>query len=143
MDDPTSHRVDKGKGRARTQDEEASETTPLLASASGSLTSSRDIPIQHPNGARRRLYSRLVSVFLITLSFTVLVFVLLAIVAYSWRSRASTISPEEIIQKALVVRGPDRIDVLNATSEDGLWLLVPHLVLAFLFVDFLQSRYIS
>ncbi|EJF58295.1 hypothetical protein DICSQDRAFT_110426 [Dichomitus squalens LYAD-421 SS1] len=124
MDDSNSRRIDKGKGRAHVQDEEASENTPLLGSASGSLSSSRDIPIQHPNATRRRIYSRLVSVFLISLSFTVLVFVLLAIVAYSWRSRASATRPEEIIKKALIVRGPDRVDVLNATSEDGIWLLV-------------------
>ncbi|KAI0685437.1 hypothetical protein C8T65DRAFT_592279 [Cerioporus squamosus] len=120
--DVTTHRVDKGKARA--PDEQPTEQTPLLASGSGSLNSSRETSVEHPTATRRRLYSRLLSVFLITLSLCVLLFVLLAIIAYSWRSRASTTRPEEIIQRSLVVRGPDRVDVLNATSEDGVWLLV-------------------
>ncbi|RPD60580.1 hypothetical protein L227DRAFT_593329, partial [Lentinus tigrinus ALCF2SS1-6] len=120
--DATPHRVDKGKARAH--DEQPTEQTPLLPSGSGSLSSSRDTSVEHPTATRRRLYSRLLSVFLVSLSLCVLLFVLLAVVAYSWRSRASTTRPEEIIQRSLVVRGPDRIDVLNATSQDGVWLLV-------------------
>ncbi len=123
MDDSNTRHVNKGKGRAHTQDEEPSENTPLLASVSGSLTSSRDGSVEHPNATRRRLYSRLLSVFLISLSICVLLFALLAVVAYTWRSRASTTRPEEIIEHALVVRGPDRVEVLNATSEDGVWLM--------------------
>ena len=124
MDDPHPRHVDKGKGRAQGQDEEPSENTPLLASASGSTTSSRDVSVEHPNATRRRLYSRLLSVFLISLSLCVLLFVLLAVIAYTWRSRASTARPEEIIEHALVVRGPDRVEVLNATKEDGVWLML-------------------
>ena len=80
--------------------------------------------MEHPTAARRRLYSRLLSVFLISLSLCVLLFVLLAVVAFSWRSRASTTRPEEILQRSLVVRGPDRVDVLNATHGEGVWLMV-------------------
>lgn len=122
MDNPPP-RIDKGKGRAH--DDEPTEHTPLLASGSGSLTSSsRETSIEHPATARRRLYSRLLTVFLISLSFCVLLLALIAIITYTWRSRASTTRPEEIIQRALVVHGPERVDVLNATSEDGVWLLV-------------------
>ncbi|TFK89417.1 hypothetical protein K466DRAFT_486948 [Polyporus arcularius HHB13444] len=120
--DAASHRVDKGKARA--PDEQPTEQTPLLASGSGSLTSSRETSLEHSNATRRRLYSRLLSVFLLSLSLCVLLLILIAIVAFSWRSKASTTRPEEIIQRSLVVRGPDRIDVLNATSEDGVWLMV-------------------
>ncbi|PIL28659.1 hypothetical protein GSI_08702 [Ganoderma sinense ZZ0214-1] len=123
MDDPNPHHVDKGKARAHAQDQEPSENTPLLASGSGSLASSRDRSVENPNAARRRLYSRLLSVFLISLSVCVLLFVLLALIAYAWRSRA-TARPEEIIEHALVVRGPDKVEVLNATQEDGVWLLL-------------------
>ncbi|OBZ76471.1 hypothetical protein A0H81_02995 [Grifola frondosa] len=49
---------------------------------------------------------------------------LVVVVVYSYRSRASNISPEEILQRALVVRGPDRVDVLNATNDHGVWLMV-------------------
>ncbi|KAH9934536.1 uncharacterized protein BXZ73DRAFT_89597 [Epithele typhae] len=118
MDLPEPQRVDKGKGRAVA----ASETTPLLAS--GSVSSSRNPSVEPPHAARRRLYSRLLSVFLVTLSFCIFLFAVLAIIAYSWRSRASDTHPEEIIKRALVVRGPDRVEVLNATSEDGVWLMV-------------------
>ena len=122
MDVPDPHRVDKGKGRAR--EEVPTENTPLLGSTSGSLASSREASVEHPTAARRRLYSRLVSVFLITLSFCVLFFVLLALIAYSLRSRASDTRPEELISRALTVRGPDKVEVLNATAEDGVWLMV-------------------
>ena len=124
MDDPNPRHVDKGKGRAHVQNQEPSENTPLLASVSGSRTSSRDVSAEHPSATRRRLYSRLLSVFLFSLSFCVLLFVLLAVIAYTWRSRASTARPEEIIEHALVVRGPDRVEVLNATSEAGVWLML-------------------
>ncbi|KAI0672036.1 hypothetical protein C8Q78DRAFT_971601 [Trametes maxima] len=121
MDTPTTRRTDKGKARA--QDVEPTEDTPLLASTSGSL-SSRDASVEDPRAARRRLYSRLLTVFLISLSSCVLLFVLVAIIAYSYRSQASHIPPEEILQRALVVQGPDRVDVLNASRTDGVWLLV-------------------
>ncbi|KAI0760888.1 hypothetical protein BD413DRAFT_593969 [Trametes elegans] len=121
MDANPPRRLDKGKTRAH--DVEPTEDTPLLASTSGSL-SSRDTSTEHPHAARRRLYSRLLSVFLISLSLCVLLFALLAIIAYSYRSQASHIPPEEIIQRALVVQGPDRVEVLNASHTDGVWLLV-------------------
>ncbi|CDO77356.1 hypothetical protein BN946_scf184787.g5 [Trametes cinnabarina] len=117
----TAARVDKGKARAC--DAEPTEDTPLLASTSGSLSSGdeHELSIQPP---RRRLYTKLLTVFLISLSLCVLLFVLIAVVAYSYRSQVSQIPPEEILQRALVLRGPDRIDVLNASSSDGIWILV-------------------
>ncbi|KAI8989245.1 hypothetical protein BD414DRAFT_439907 [Trametes punicea] len=116
-DSAVSRRVDKGKAPAR--DAEPSEHTPLLASTSASL-SSLEATFQH---SHRRLYSRLLTVFLTSLSLCVLVFVLIALMFYSYRSHAYQIPPEEILQQALVVQ-PDRIDVLNASSTDGIWLMV-------------------
>ncbi|KAI0658184.1 hypothetical protein C8Q70DRAFT_918182 [Cubamyces menziesii] len=116
-----SCRPDKGKARAH--DVEPTENTPLLAS--GSL-SSRDTSVEHvnPRAARQRLFSQLLTVFLISLSLCVLLFVLLAVIAFSYRSHASQIPPEEILERALVVEGPDRVDVLNASATDGVWLMV-------------------
>lgn len=44
--------------------------------------------------------------------------------AYSYASRASLLSPDEIIDKAVVFEGPDRLDVLNVTDDGGIWLEV-------------------
>ncbi|KAI0922585.1 hypothetical protein AcV5_009518 [Taiwanofungus camphoratus] len=111
--------VDKGKARARSP--EPNEITPLLGSASGSVTSGEE-PENTPYG--RRLYSRLVTVFLISLSLCILTLILLVLIIYSYRSRAVSASPNEILQHALVVRGPDRVDVLNTTGDGGIWLTV-------------------
>ncbi|KAI0634439.1 hypothetical protein C8Q77DRAFT_1056136 [Trametes polyzona] len=121
MDATDTVRLDKGKARAH--DVEPTEHTPLLASTSGSLSSSRDTSIEHPQ-AQRRLYSRLLSVFLISLSICVLGFVLVAIIVYSYSSHASQTPPEAILQRALVVQGPDRVEVLSASETEGLSLLV-------------------
>lgn len=115
-----SLRVDKGKARA--QDAEPTEHTPLLASTSTSL-SSRDASIEHPH-AQRRLYSRLLSVFLISLSVCILAFALVAIIAYSYGSHASQLPPEELLRRTLVVQGPDRVEVISASSTEGVLLLV-------------------
>lgn len=110
-------RIDKGKARARSP--EPTEDTPLLGSASGSYTSRNE-----PETLPRRLYSRLVSVFLISLSFCVLAFIFVVLIVYSYRSRAVSASPDQILQHALVLRGPDGVDVLNSTGDGGVWLLV-------------------
>ncbi|KAI0819367.1 hypothetical protein BC628DRAFT_1476289 [Trametes gibbosa] len=121
MDTTPTLRIDKGKSRA--QDAESTEHTPLLASTSTSHSSSRDTSIEHPQ-APRRLYSRLLSVFLISLSVCVLVLVLVAIIAYSYGSHASQMPPEELLQRALVVQGPDRVEVISASRTEGVLLLV-------------------
>lgn len=51
-------------------------------------------------------------------------FIILAIMAYSYAERASHISPNDILENAITFKGPDRIDVLNITSDGGIWLNV-------------------
>ncbi|EMD36737.1 hypothetical protein CERSUDRAFT_114648 [Gelatoporia subvermispora B] len=110
--------VDKGKARARP---ELSENTPLLGSSSRPATPRDDLETSsHPQPLR----SKLLNVFLASLSICVLLSLLLILIAWSYRSRAATISPEEILQKALVVRGPDRVNVLNTTGDGGIWIRV-------------------
>ncbi|TFY59234.1 hypothetical protein EVJ58_g5905 [Rhodofomes roseus] len=111
--------IDKGKGRARSPD--PTERTPLLGSTSGSYTSSVD-PGRPP--LTRRLYSRLLTVFLASLSLCVLALLLLIVIIFSYRARAVSASPDEILQHALVVRGPDRVDVLNTTGDGGIWMMI-------------------
>ncbi|GBE83381.1 hypothetical protein BKA93DRAFT_848176 [Sparassis latifolia] len=111
--------IDKGKARAA--EPEPTEGTPLLGSASAPYTSRDDLD---STPRPRRLWSRLVTVFLISLSLCVLAFLLVIVVAYSYRSRASDISPDEILQHALVVKGPSRVDVLNTTGDGGVWVNV-------------------
>jgi hypothetical protein len=117
--DEQSEPIHKGKGRAQ---QEATERTPLLIPASPSLAPLDDSPT--PALARRRLWSKLTFVFLLSLSLCIIIFVLLALLAYSYASYAWGASPEEIMNQALVVRGPDRVDVLNLTSDGGIWVNV-------------------
>lgn len=105
----------KGKARAVTPD--VDESTPLLASGSGAHETIDLTP------RRRRISSLLLSVFLFSLAFCVIIFILVAILAYTLGSSASGISDEDI-QHALVARGPDRVDVVRVTSEGGLWVNV-------------------
>ncbi|KAF8183037.1 hypothetical protein K438DRAFT_1839507 [Mycena galopus ATCC 62051] len=113
-DEDAPQSVDKGKRRA----EDPTERTPLLASSS----STSDDPI--PTVARRRLLSKLMAVFLGTLVICVLVCVALAGLAWSYASRASHVSPDDILDQGLVFEGPDRVDVLNITWSGGLWVNV-------------------
>lgn len=107
----------KGKTRATQQD--LDERTPLLASGSGTHY---DLEPGPPR--RRRLFTKLLSVFVFFFSVCILLFILVLLIAYSYGSRASDISSDELIQRALVVRGPDRLDVLNITREGGIWVNV-------------------
>ncbi|KAH9944882.1 hypothetical protein B0H21DRAFT_744960 [Amylocystis lapponica] len=116
---PNEQHIDKGKARARSPDPD--ESTPLLGPAAGPVILGDD-PEDVPYA--RRLYSRLVTVFVISLSLCIILFLILLLVAFSCRSRASNISPDEVLQHALVVRGPDRVDVLNTTGDGGIWMRV-------------------
>lgn len=51
-------------------------------------------------------------------------FIVLAVLAYSYAERAAHLSPEDILDHAVTAKGPDRIDVLNITSDGGIWLNV-------------------
>ncbi|KZT08206.1 uncharacterized protein LAESUDRAFT_724225 [Laetiporus sulphureus 93-53] len=113
------HHIDKGKARARSP--EPTEGTPLLGSSSSSYTA-RTIPQHAP--PIRRLFHKVLTVFLISVSLCVFVLILAAVVLYSYRARAVSASPDEILQHALVLRGPDRVDVLNTTGDGGIWLMV-------------------
>ncbi|KAJ7243606.1 hypothetical protein B0H12DRAFT_1221126 [Mycena haematopus] len=103
--------IDKGKRRA----EDPTERTPLLASSS---TLDPDPP---PNLARRRLLSKLTAIFLGTLLLSTLA---LALLAWSYASRASHVSADDILTSGLVFEGPDRVDVRNVTSSGALWVSV-------------------
>ncbi|KAF8153282.1 hypothetical protein B0H34DRAFT_800501 [Crassisporium funariophilum] len=107
--------VDKGKRRAL----EPTERTPLLGSSSAVIEDAA--PAADSN---RRLWSKLTTVFLATLSVCILAFVLLALLAWSYASRASELTPEDVINHNLVFAGPDRMDVLNVTDDGGIWMNV-------------------
>ncbi|KAF8961431.1 hypothetical protein BDZ97DRAFT_1703298 [Flammula alnicola] len=106
--------VDKGKGRAL----DPTERTPLLGSSSTAIEEAIT-----PADSRRRLRSTLTTVFLISLCICILGFVIIALLAWSYASRASHLKPEDILNDDLVFAGPDRVDVLNIT-DDGVWLNV-------------------
>lgn len=114
-EDAEAPRIDKGKGRAVPL--HPTESTPLLASHSNSHEDLED-----HSTPRQRLWSKLFTVFTVTLLTCVLFLLVIAVIAYSYGSRASGISSDILIRRALVLRGPDRIDVLNFTQEEGLWV---------------------
>ena len=118
-DEPTAP-INNSKGKARAIPQDFDERTPLLASGSGAHYD------PEPNVPRRgrRLFAKLLSVFIFSFSICILLFLLVLLIAYSYGSRASDISPDELIQRALVARGPDRLDVLNITKEGGIWVNV-------------------
>ncbi|KAG9313776.1 hypothetical protein JVU11DRAFT_6136 [Chiua virens] len=116
-------RYTKGKGKA--EQCQATETTPLLEAGS-SDTSPRDedeFDLENNSAAHRRLWKRLTCVFFFTLSLCLVAFLAVALVAYSYATRLSIVSPDDVLAKALVVQGPDEIGIINAT-DDGLWLRV-------------------
>ncbi len=102
--------VDKGKRRAT----EPTERTPLLVS---SLSHHEALPT---TDSVRLLRKRLTTVFLVSLSVCIVVFGILAALALSYASRASSLDPETVIHQ-LTFSGPDGIDVLNF-SQAGIWL---------------------
>ena len=115
--------VDKGKQRAVTP--EPSERTPLLPSGSSHAThqslSHSSLPERPPH---QNLLRKLLIVFSATLVACITVLVLVILLAFSYSSRVSSLSVQDILDRGLVIKGPDRIDVLNATKEDGVWVKV-------------------
>ncbi|GLB39567.1 hypothetical protein LshimejAT787_0700770 [Lyophyllum shimeji] len=118
MDSPTlldtEHRL-SGKGKGREQD--PTERTPLLAGESSSLPDSSAVNGQR---SRRGLRSRLTLVFLVSLSICLVVFSLLALLAWSYAARAYRVSPDDVVRDDLVLR-PERLDVHNITSGE-MWV---------------------
>ncbi|KIJ63603.1 hypothetical protein HYDPIDRAFT_92125 [Hydnomerulius pinastri MD-312] len=112
----------KGKGKAKPP-ELATETTPLLQVEAGSSRSSGDdeLDLESSTTARRQLWSKLIFVFLFTLSLCLVIFLAFVLLAYSYAARLSDVSPEDLLENGLVFEGPDRVDVLNAT-DGGLWI---------------------
>ncbi|KIK61783.1 hypothetical protein GYMLUDRAFT_224884 [Collybiopsis luxurians FD-317 M1] len=118
IESESAQAVSKGKGRAH---DVTTERTPLLAAAG----SSRSLP-QHltPRGQRRLGVLRFLCVFLTTLLICIiLALAVLLLLAWSY-FRSSEMSPEVILHKALVLEGPDRVDVLNISFSDGIWVEV-------------------
>ncbi|TFK31100.1 hypothetical protein BDQ12DRAFT_694555 [Crucibulum laeve] len=110
--------LDKGKSRAQ----EPTERTPLLAETSRTTSYIGDEPVLPASS--RSLWSKLTSVFLISLSICIFLFVLLALLAWSYAAQASKLSPDDIINDDLTFKGPTRVDVLNVTSGRGVWINV-------------------
>lgn len=115
--------MDKGKQRAATP--EPSERTPLLPSSS-SHTAHQPHPRLSPpeQPPHRNLVRKLLIVFLATLVACVVVLVLILLFALSYSSRVSSLTAQDVLDRGLFIEGPDRIDVLNATEEDGVWIRV-------------------
>ena len=115
--------VDKGKQRAATP--EPSERTPLLPSSSSyTVRQSRlhsSPPEQPPH---QNLLRKLLIIFLATLLACVVVLALIVIFTLSYSSHVSSLTVQDILDRGLVIEGPDRIEVLNATKEDGVWIRV-------------------
>ncbi|THU87982.1 hypothetical protein K435DRAFT_762209 [Dendrothele bispora CBS 962.96] len=110
----------KGKGRAL----EPTERTPLLDRASGSSSPATYEPTEPVTSQRRRLLTHLFRVFLLTLSLCIVAILVVLLLAWSYTSRSSELSPQDVINKALVFEGPQHIDVLNITWSEGMWVNV-------------------
>jgi hypothetical protein len=124
-----SPRVDKGKRRARSL-EPPSERTPLLVPTRSSPAAPPPSSVL-PASRSRPLRSTLARVFLFTLLLAVFLLGALALLAYSYAAAATRTPPADLLARALVVRGPDHVSVLNLTrpedTADGrteIWVLV-------------------
>lgn len=122
VNSPDSEQQTSNKGKARAINSEPTEHTPLLSTASATASSPQHL--QDPPNHARRICSRLLTVFLVSLSFCIIAVLFIVFIVYSYRARATAVSPEEIIQRALVVKGPDFINVLNTTSDGAVWIEV-------------------
>lgn len=121
----SSHSRTKGKGKARHP--EPSEQTPLLqhhSDVAPSQPRATDVDLESSSDAQRRLWSKLTFVFLVSLSSCIIIFLLFALLAYSYAARLSGVSPEDILENALVIQGPYRVSVLNLTADGGAWIQV-------------------
>ena len=114
--------IDKGKARAINDNQEPTETSPLLASRSYIIRPDDDNLESARQSNRTSLLSTLTTVFLITLSISILLALLLLSLAYSYAAKASHLSDNDILNNGLVFRGPDAIDVLNVSRHGDVWL---------------------
>ncbi|KAG8216010.1 hypothetical protein J3R82DRAFT_8003 [Butyriboletus roseoflavus] len=110
------------KGKGKDEPREATETTPLLEAGSSQVSADDDEPdLENNSVARRRLWKRLIFVFFFTLSLCLVVFLALALLAYSYATRLAYLSQDDVLANGLVFQGPDKVDVINAT-DGGLWV---------------------
>jgi len=108
------------KGKGRSGSSEVTEQTPLLGSQSNILPGDpENISLAH-----RSLWSKLTLVFFASSGICLIVFLVLALIAYEYAARASSLSTEDLLNSALVTRGPDRVDVLSVTEDGGMWVKV-------------------
>ena len=124
-DDPYAEQhtsVDKGKQRAPTP--EPSERTPLLPSSSSRVIHQSRPRSSPPEQPHQNLFRKLLIVFSTTLIACLIFLALVILFALSYSSRVSSLTVQDILDRGLVVEGPDRIDVLNVTREDGIWVRV-------------------
>lgn len=114
----------RNKGKARAPSQISTEATPLLGTSRthSYLADEEQVPADASHRERRHLCSLLVAVFLTTLCITVVIFIIVILLAYSYSSWISRVPPEDLIQRALVIRGPRRLDVLNVTTGGEIWL---------------------
>jgi hypothetical protein len=49
---------------------------------------------------------------------------LIVVFALSYSSHVSNLTAQDILDRGLIIGGPDSIEVLNATKEDGVWIRV-------------------
>ena len=74
--------------------------------------------------SQRRLRSQLTTIFLVSLSICIILFVIVALFSWSYASRLSGLTPEVVINQDLTFVGPNRVDILNITDDGGIWLNV-------------------
>ncbi|KAL5514604.1 hypothetical protein ACEPAG_1920 [Sanghuangporus baumii] len=109
------------KGKCRATPEEISETTPLLSAPQPLIQD--DDPSASSFRRRRRLILLLTTVFFTTLGLCFLVVLILFLITYSYSPKLSNSVRDEVLDRAVVIRGPDRVDVLNAT-EGSIWVQI-------------------
>ncbi|EJD01872.1 uncharacterized protein FOMMEDRAFT_147059 [Fomitiporia mediterranea MF3/22] len=125
MDSPfpesDSSQSERRKGKLRAAPEEISETTPLLGSSQPLIRD--DVPPTSSFRNRRRLLILLSTVFLSTLGFCLIIIVILLALTYSYSPKITNAVRDEVLDRSVVIRGPDRVDVVNAT-ESSVWAQV-------------------
>lgn len=114
-----------GKGKAKAKASDVTERTPLLSSATTAGIHDIDSqPNPAPIHSQPRLLRRIFFVFTITLATCIILFTFLVLIAYGYSSRVSNVSTDDILEHGLVVKGPDRLDVLNTTEAEGMWVRI-------------------
>ncbi|EEB93695.1 hypothetical protein MPER_07613, partial [Moniliophthora perniciosa FA553] len=117
-DEESSTSIGAGKGKGKAQDE-PTERTPLLGSSAGGSSSELDTTPFYP---RRNITRTLLNVFLGTLTLCIVAFVIVALLTWSYVSRTSDLSPEDVLHRSVVFEGPHKVIVLNTSWTDGMWV---------------------